>query len=68
MIARPLPNSLDSLVRGGALAAMATLALTLLSLGFYFYLPSTAAAQPAASALAASQTQPSDPSVLKERP
>jgi hypothetical protein len=40
----------DRLVRGSALAAMLTLAATLLALGLYFYRPAEAAAEPAARA------------------
>ncbi|MGI5863427.1 MAG: hypothetical protein ACOX6T_15425 [Myxococcales bacterium] len=52
MTATTLSSSSDRLVRGGALAAVLSLALALLLLGLYFYRPATVAARPADAAVA----------------
>lgn len=60
----PFASSSDRLVRGGALAAVLSLAFALLGLGLYLYRPATAAAQPAsiaAAGLTDSPSQWSDP-------
>ncbi|HCF60413.1 MAG TPA: hypothetical protein DFS52_20735 [Myxococcales bacterium] len=64
MSATTLSSSSDRLVRGGALAALLSLALALLLLGLSLYRPATAAAGPANAAAALdSQSEWTDSSV-----